>query len=109
MKLELLHSEMTKKSFKNWRNLLLDKTDKIDNNDKRDDIDKWVRELVEILRENLEKEIKRLEGEAKRLNGKLNNEKFVANAPADVVSAEREKLADYQAQLDTVSAARARL
>lgn len=60
-------------------------------------------------RERLQKEIKRLESEINRLNGKLSNEKFVANAPDDVVAAEREKLADYQAQLDRTKVAAERI
>ena len=42
--------------------------------------------------------------EIARLHKKLSNEKFVANAPEDVVAAEREKLEEYreaQAKLDT--------
>lgn len=42
---------------------------------------------------------KRLEGEIKRCEGKLGNDKFVAKAPADVVAAEREKLARYRDEL----------
>lgn len=56
-------------------------------------------------RARLEKEIKRLEGEIRRLEGKLGNEKFVANAPAEVVEEEREKLAGYREQLERTSVA----
>ena len=42
----------------------------------------------------LNKEIDRLQSEQKRLEGKLNNESFVARAPAEVVAKEREKLQD---------------
>ncbi|HEY9018956.1 valine--tRNA ligase [Thiomicrospira sp.] len=42
----------------------------------------------------LAKEIDRLKNEQKRLEGKLNNDKFVARAPAEVVAKEREKLQD---------------
>ncbi len=34
--------------------------------------------------------------------GKLNNEKFIAKAPADVVQAEREKLATAQEKISSV-------
>jgi len=42
----------------------------------------------------------RLRGEVRRAEGKLANEKFVANAPADVVDDEREKLERYRAELE---------
>jgi valyl-tRNA synthetase len=41
-----------------------------------------------------------LQGEIKRAEGKLANQKFVSKAPPEVVDAEREKLARYQAELD---------
>jgi valyl-tRNA synthetase len=41
-----------------------------------------------------------LRAEVKRGEGKLSNEAFVAKAPADVVDAEREKLAAYRAELE---------
>lgn len=51
---------------------------------------------------NIEEEIKRLEkelakwnGEVKRVQGKLANERFVANAPKNVVAEERAKEKDY--------------
>lgn len=51
---------------------------------------------------NIEEEIKRLEkelakwnGEVKRVQGKLANERFVANAPENVVAEERSKEKDY--------------
>ncbi len=51
-------------------------------------------------RERLEKEVERLKGLRKSVEAKLNNEKFVANAPADVVAYEREKLASIS---DTIT------
>ncbi|WP_353409486.1 valine--tRNA ligase [Pseudoteredinibacter isoporae] len=47
----------------------------------------------------LNKEIDKLEKEVARTQGKLNNEKFVGKAPADVVQKEKDKLADYEAAL----------
>jgi valyl-tRNA synthetase len=42
-------------------------------------------------RARLEKEIAKAEVDIKRVDAKLSNEKFVANAPEDVVEEEREK------------------
>lgn len=47
-------------------------------------------------RERLEKEKVRLQGLQKSIEGKLNNAKFVENAPADIVAYEREKLSSVQ-------------
>ncbi len=62
-----------------------------------------------VERTRLEKEVKRLEGEIRRLEGKLGNEKFVANAPEELIAEEREKLAGYQNELDRTKAAVSRL
>ena len=51
----------------------------------------------------LEKELTRLKSEVKRATGKLNNEKFIGRAPAEIVEEERRKLIDYQNQLQAVS------
>jgi valyl-tRNA synthetase len=48
-------------------------------------------------------EIDRLRKEIARAESMLANERFVQNAPADVVDAEREKLARYQRELDVLS------
>ena len=45
----------------------------------------------------------RLQGEVKRAEGKLANDGFVANAPAEVVEAEREKLERYRSELDELA------
>ena len=50
---------------------------------------------VDAERERLRKEIARAEG-------MLANERFVANAPAEVVEAEREKLERYRRELDAL-------
>jgi valyl-tRNA synthetase len=52
---------------------------------------------------NAAAEIERLQREIARAEGMLANAHFVKNAPADVVEAEREKLARYQRELDAVS------
>jgi valyl-tRNA synthetase len=54
----------------------------------------------------LDKEIAKVEANLKRLEGKLNNERFVANAPAEVVDVERRKLADETVSLSTLRAQR---
>jgi valyl-tRNA synthetase len=51
---------------------------------------------------NAAAEIERLQKEIARAEGMLANERFVQNAPADVVDAEREKLARYQRELDAL-------
>ena len=43
----------------------------------------------------LAREIKRLEGEIARATGKLANANFVANAPAEVVAQEKQRIADF--------------
>ena len=47
----------------------------------------------------LDKEIGRLEGEVQRVGGKLNNQGFVAKAPAEVLDKERAKLAEAEQAL----------
>lgn len=48
----------------------------------------------------LQKEVKKLENEVTRGEKKLGNERFVSNAPAEVVAQEKEKLSDYKAKLE---------
>ena len=52
----------------------------------------------------LTKEIEKLSGEVTKLSGKLSNEKFVANAPAEVVAKERDKLAEMQGSVEQLTA-----
>jgi valyl-tRNA synthetase len=47
----------------------------------------------------LAKEIGRIEGEIKKCENKLGNANFVANAPAEVVTQERQRIADWGTQL----------
>ncbi len=55
-------------------------------------------------REKLKKQITKLENELKRINGKLNNSKFIANAPEQIISKEKEKYNEVKTKLDiTVS------
>src|SRR5262249_21480241 len=54
----------------------------------------------DAVRARIEERREKLRAEVKRGEGKLDNEGFVAKAPADVVDAEREKLAAYRAELE---------
>jgi len=47
----------------------------------------------------LNKEIGRIEVEIRKCEGKLGNANFVANAPAEVVAQERQRIADWGTQL----------
>ena len=62
-------------------------------------------DLIDISKEleRLSKEKEKLDGEIKRLNGKLSNESFTAKAPAQVVEAERAKLAKYEEMQKNIS------
>ena len=51
---------------------------------------------------NEEAERERLRKEISRAEGMLANERFVANAPEDVVAGEREKLERYRRELDAL-------
>jgi valyl-tRNA synthetase len=51
---------------------------------------------------NVEAERARLRGEIERAERMLANERFVANAPSEVVAAEREKLERYRRELDAI-------
>ena len=55
-------------------------------------------------REKAETEIKRLQGFMAGIEKKLQNERFVQNAPAQVVELERKKLADAQSKIAALEA-----
>jgi valyl-tRNA synthetase len=57
----------------------------------------------------LQKELAKATEEIARLHKKLSNDKFVANAPEDVVAVEREKLAEYRETQERLSNALARV
>lgn len=63
-------------------------------------------ELINIEDEiaRLEGEAKKFQGEVKRGEGKLGNERFVNNAPDEVVAEEKAKLADWQQKLAATQA-----
>jgi len=55
-------------------------------------------------REKLKKQINKLEIELKKINGKLNNSKFISNAPEQIIAKEKEKFHEIKTKLDiTVS------
>ncbi|NMM46156.1 valine--tRNA ligase [Rhodospirillaceae bacterium KN72] len=60
-------------------------------------------------RARLEKAIAKADGEIKKIAGKLGNEKFVANAPEEVVQENRDRLAEEQAQRDKLAEALSRI
>jgi valyl-tRNA synthetase len=55
---------------------------------------------LDVERQRIEKEVNRLEGSLKGIEKKLSNEKFVNNAPADVVEKERIKQRDWTSNLN---------
>ncbi len=68
-------------------------------------------EMIDLAKEleRLNKEFARITGEIERLDKKLSNPGFTGKAPANVVEAERAKLAQYKATLDGITAAKAKL
>ncbi|WP_163271968.1 valine--tRNA ligase [Chelativorans alearense] len=68
-------------------------------------------DLIDLKAEvaRLEKEIAKMAGEVQRLEKKLGNDKFVANAPEEIVAAEREKLAEFVEARTRLEAALARV
>ena len=64
---------------------------------------------IEAERARLTKAIGKTEGEITRIDKKLGNEKFVANAPDEVVVQEREKREAYIREVESLKAALQRL
>ena len=60
-------------------------------------------------RERLDREIAKQDKEIQRFEGKLGNQKFVVNAPADVVETERERLTEARQAREKLEEARTRL
>jgi valyl-tRNA synthetase len=60
-------------------------------------------------KERLGKEAARLEAEISKANAKLNNESFVARAPADVVAQEKARVAEFSANLEKLLSQLAKL
>ena len=61
--------------------------------------------LIDISAElaRLDREIDKIALEAKKLSGKLSNEKFIGNAPVEVVAKERQKLSDFESSLSQLN------
>jgi len=51
---------------------------------------------VDAERARLDKQMEKLRGDLARSNGKLGNDKFVNNAPPEVVTQERERVAEFE-------------
>jgi valyl-tRNA synthetase len=68
-------------------------------------------DLIDLAAEaaRLRKEIAKASGEIARIEKKLANEKFVANAPEEIVAAEREKLDEYRATAERLETALSRV
>ncbi len=64
---------------------------------------------VDAEREKLARERSKVEAKLKQVNGKLNNDKFINNAPAAIVAKEREKKAQLAGKLEKIAEAEARL
>lgn len=60
-------------------------------------------------KERLGKELARLEGEISKANAKLNNESFVARAPAAVVEQEKARVAEFSASVEKLQSQLAKL
>jgi valyl-tRNA synthetase len=67
--------------------------------------------LIDVEKElaKLDKEKGKIEKQLKQSQGKLGNEKFLANAPADVVAKEKEKVTTLTATMDKLAESRKRL
>jgi valyl-tRNA synthetase len=59
---------------------------------------------VEAEREKISGELKRLRGQLIGVEKKLANERFVANAPDNVVAHEKKKLSDFKAKIESLDA-----
>lgn len=57
----------------------------------------------------LDREITKLQGSIDCLNGQLSNEKYVNNAPAELVAKSREQLAEQEGKIKELSEQRERI
>ncbi len=51
----------------------------------------------------------KLEKQFKQTSGKLRNEKFLANAPEEIIAKEKDKLIEFQSKLDKIAETMTRL
>ncbi|MEM9537473.1 MAG: valine--tRNA ligase, partial [Cyanobacteria bacterium P01_E01_bin.45] len=58
---------------------------------------------IDALKAKLQKDLGKIEGEMKGLNGRLGNSNFVNRAPAEVVEANRQSLAELQTQSEILT------
>ncbi|MCB2184261.1 MAG: valine--tRNA ligase [Desulfobulbaceae bacterium] len=67
--------------------------------------------LIDVDKElaKLDKEQKKIDKQLNQSNGKLKNEKFLANAPADVIAKEKDKVAGLSATMAKITESRKRL
>jgi len=67
--------------------------------------------LIDVEKESakLNKEMEKIEIQLQRTSGKLSNEKFMSNAPEDVVAKERAKMDEMSAKIEKLKEALARL
>ncbi|MDA3851130.1 MAG: class I tRNA ligase family protein, partial [Spirochaetaceae bacterium] len=66
----------------------------------------FIRDLIDVDKEiaRMEKAIEKNDKLKKQTQGKLKNERFVSNAPAEVVEKEKEKLAEFEEVIQKMSA-----
>ncbi len=64
---------------------------------------------IEKEQEKLQRERKKIEKSLQQINGKLNNKKFLANAPAQIVEKEQGKKAELEAKMSKIEDAEKRL
>ena len=58
---------------------------------------------IDALKAKLQKDLGKIEGEMKGINGRLGNPNFVNRAPAEVVEANRQSLAELQTQAEILT------
>lgn len=76
-------------------------TDVSDNLESYISIDDW--DFLEDIIKRLTRQKEKLEKEIQKLNGMLNNERFVANAPVEVLATNKQALEDAQNKMSKVS------